>query len=145
MSTEESENDPLRGQGPGAIPYREIYRRAAAAAAAEVEAVAVRGSQILVVVRERYWMSSRERLRAALKEPPYLTSTSIHLSSFALHPPASIRASLFQLPYFLAVRAMRDAPSVFPLPLSVLFSNSVGKTPRIEGRQLSYPICPYFS
>lgn len=39
MSTEESENDPLRGQRPGAeVPYREICQRAAEAAAAEAEA-----------------------------------------------------------------------------------------------------------
>jgi len=42
MSTGESENDPLRGQRPDAeVPYREIYQRAAAAAAvAAVEAKA---------------------------------------------------------------------------------------------------------
>lgn len=45
MSTEESENDPLRGQGPGAeVLYREICQRAVvaatAAAAAAVEAEA---------------------------------------------------------------------------------------------------------
>lgn len=44
MSTGESENDPFRGQGPGAeVPYREICRRAiaaATAAAAAVEAIA---------------------------------------------------------------------------------------------------------
>jgi len=94
------------------VPYRGICRRAAATATAAATAAAaaaaatpalrargLRGSQTLVA-RGRYWMSSRERLRAALKEPPL--SHFHHHSPFFPHRfiqqrrPA--RASLFQPP-----------------------------------------------
>lgn len=108
MSTGEFENDPLRGQEPGAeVPYRGICWRAAVAATAERE---VRGSQTLIA-RRRYWMSSRERLRA-LKEAPI----SLPLPSILLSPSTIVipRASLFQLllPSYV-IRSLYDVRRTF--------------------------------
>lgn len=145
MSIEESENDPLKGSGTGCGKYREIYRRVAAATA--IEAVAVRGLRFADSRRTRMvWMSSRERLRAALKESPIslplpftlLPSLFIHQCRFA--------PRYFSYSYFLGVRAMRDAPSVFPLSPSVLFSTTVGigRTPVLKGASSHIPFAPIF-
>lgn len=145
MSAGGSENDPLRGQEPGVeVPYRGVCRRAAA----ERE---VWGSQTRVV-RGRYWMSSRERLRA-LKEP----SISLPLPVILPSPSTIVIpcASLFQLllhplpPPPLVIRSLYDVRRTFEASLSLPFQqlSRDGKNPPWHWRegQLSYPICPYFS
>lgn len=141
MSTGESENDPLRGQGPGAeVLYREICQRAVVAAAAvkAVEAEAaeleVWGSQTLVV---RVLDVITREITCGFERASYLTSTSIHPSSFALHPPASTHASLFQL--HLPGRS-RDAPSAFA-PSNPL--SNLGRTP-VKGTSSHIPFAPIF-
>lgn len=97
--SDEFENDSLRGQRPRhtEVPYRGICWRAAAAAATELEVCRLSH-------REWYWMSSRERLRAALKELPISLPLPFVLLPLALHHPSS-SALLFQLLPSLTVRA----------------------------------------
>lgn len=147
MSTGEFENDPLRGQGPGAeVPYRGICWRATAASTAERE---VRGSQTLIV-RGRYWMSSRERLRG-FERAPYLTSTSIH-PSFSIHHRHPARVAISVTPTTLrhsfVVRCATHIRSVSVPPDPFQQLSRDGKNPPVTLKgesQLSYPICPYFS
>lgn len=82
MSTGESENDPFRGS------VRDRARKchiAESAGEQQRQQLEVWGPQTLVA-RGRRRCSSRERLRAALKEPPppHLTSTSIRPTSIAV-------------------------------------------------------------
>lgn len=146
MSTGEFENDPLRGQGPGAeVPYRGICWRVAAAATAERE---VRGLQTLIV-RGRYWMSSRERLRGFERAPISLPLPFILLSPSTIVIP---RASLFQLllpPY--VIRSLYDVRRTFEASLSLPIpsSNSHGmeRTPPWHWRERAsshIPFAPIF-